>query len=364
MAGKKRKGMFALGMLLYAVIFLALTAAGLTVFWNFIDSYEQSRPKNTMDAYLSALTVEDMFAKASQTREAIDGYLQTPQESLDIIRDCLGEKITYARKSSASSQTHQTYVLRSGSRVLGEVVIAASVPDRFGFSIWDVREESFDFTYLLCQPRSITVPQDYVVYANGVPLDESYITDSGIEYTALEEFYDDYDMLPTMVTYSADGVLGALELRVEDSKGAVVEHWEETDPNICLNNCTQAEEAELEDYMNRFLQSYVLFTGSSNQASKANYVKLKKQFLIPDSPLAQRLYTALDGLAFAQSYGDKLDEVTVNRVSRIDDAHYFCDVTYLVSTYGKAGRVQTTNNLKVMLVSWEGSLRVEAMTQY
>lgn len=364
MAGKKRNGAFALGMILYAVIFLALTAAGLRVFWDFIDSYEKSRPKNTMDAYVSALTVEDMFSKAPQTRDAIDANLQTEEESLEIIRNNLGEKITYARKSSASTETSQTYVLRSGSRVLGEVVIAASEPDRYGFSVWTVEKESYDFAWLLCQQQSITVPRDYVVYANGKALDDRYITETGIEYTALEEFYDDYDILPGMVTYSADAVLGSLELTVADGHGNLLENWEETDPNTWLDNCTEDEKTELEAYMNRFLKSYVLFTGSSNQASKANFTKLKKQFLIPDSALAQRLYTALDGLAYAQSYGDKLDEVTVNRVSRIDDAHYFCDVTYLVSTYGKAGRVQTTNNLKLMLVWWEGTLRVEAMTQY
>lgn len=364
MAGKKRKGAFALGMILYAVVFLGLTAAGLRVFWNFIDSYERSRPKNTMDAYISSLTVEDMFAKAPQTAASVDGKLQTAEESLAVIRDSLGEKITYARKSSASTSTRQTYVLRSGSRVLGEVVIAASEPDKFGFSVWTVQEESYDFSYLLCQQQSITVPGDYVVYANGTALDEGYITRTGIEYTALEEFYDDYDILPYMVTYSADSVLGSLELTVADAHGTVLENWEETDPNTCLDNCDEAEARMLEDYMDSFLKAYVQFTGSSNQASKANYTKLKKQFLIPDSALAQRLYTALDGLAYAQSYGDKLDEVTVNRVSRIDDTHYFCDVTYLVSTYGKAGRVQTTNNLKLMLVQWEGTLRVEAMTQY
>ena len=58
MARRKRKGAFALGMVIYAVIFLAITAAGLYVFWDFIETYERSRIKNTIDQYVAELTLE------------------------------------------------------------------------------------------------------------------------------------------------------------------------------------------------------------------------------------------------------------------------------------------------------------------
>lgn len=360
---KKKKASFARGMVIYAVVFLAITAAGLAVFWDFIDAYERSRPKNTMDAYLSSLTAEDMCSASGEFMEQIDWNLQNAEAYSAVIENSLDAKVTYARKSSACTDTRQTYVLRCGSQVIGEVVISAAEPDLYGFTVWEVAEESFDFAHLMCQEKSVTVPQAYTVSVNGYPLDESYITESGIEYSALEEFYDDYT-LPAMVTYTADGILGELELVITDENGNQVDNWEDTDPNTFLDNCSEEETQMLAQYMENFLVSYVRFTGSSNQAASLNYAKLRNQFLIPDSPLANRLFTALDGLAFAQSYGDKLDEVVLHRVSRIDDTHYFCDVTYLVSTYGKAGKVQTSNNMKVMLVFWENDLRVEAMTRY
>lgn len=360
---RQKKNRFVRGMILYAVIFLALTAAALAVFWNFMDAYEQSRPKNTMDEYLRELTAEEMIANLGPWTDALDRNIQSGEETAAVIREHVTEKITYARKGSACTDTLQTYVLRCGSQVIGQVEIRAEEPDIYGFTRWNVDSRSYDFSYLMCSSASVTVPETYTVLANGKPLDDTYITRSGIRYDALEEFYDDYT-LPAMVEYTADSVIGTLELTVLDESGNALEDWPSQDPARVLDNTTEQEQQMLGEYLEGFLVSYVRFTGSSNQAASLNYAKLRSGYLIPDSELADRLATALDGLAFAQSYGDKLDEVVIHRLTRIDDSRYFCDVTYLVSTYGKAGKVQTSNNMKVMLTWWEGTLRVESMTRY
>ena len=351
-------------MVIYALVFLAVTAAGLAVFWDFIESYEISRPKNTMDEYLAQLTVENMAENCGEWVQQIDENLQSDEKFIRVIEESTNGKLSYARKSSVSSETSQTYVLRCGSQVIGEVVIQASDPDRYGFTVWSVAEECFDFSHLMCEAQSVTVPGFYHVTANGITLNEEYITEGGVGYSVLEEFYDDYPELPTMVTYTAGNVLGELALEVLDESGNVVSNWDDADPNTALENCTEEEKSMLCQYMQDFLVSYVRFTSGSNQASKLNYARLTRQFLIAGSELANRLATALDGLAYAQSYNDRLDEVIINRLSKVDAQHYFCDVTYLVSTYGKAGRVQTSNNLKVMLLITEEDLRVEAMTRY
>lgn len=362
MAGKKKHS-FTKGMLIYALVYLAVAAAGLAVFWNFIDAYERSRPKNTMDAYVAALTPADMCRKSMETDEQADLNLQSTEERNAVITASVTESVSYARKSSESTDNRQVYVLRCGRQEIGQVVISARDPDLYGFTEWEVSEDSFDFSHLMGEPLSVTVPQDFAVSVNGHVLDDSYITESGIGFSALEEFYDDYE-LPTMVTYTADSYLGQLEMTVTDENGQPVVITQDTDMNAFLDNCTGEETEQVEAFMGGFLKSYVTFTGSSNQAASANYQRLRKNYLVPDGELAQRLYTALDGLAFAQSYGDKLDDVAVHRVSRLDDTHYFCDATYYVSTYGKAGKVQTTNNMKVILVVTDSGLRVEAMTRY
>ena len=49
---------FVTGLLVYVVLFLIVLAVGLGIFWKFIASYEASRPKNTLKAYVSQLTVD------------------------------------------------------------------------------------------------------------------------------------------------------------------------------------------------------------------------------------------------------------------------------------------------------------------
>ena len=86
--------------------------------------------------------------------------------------------------------------------------------------------------------------------------------------------------------------------------------------------------------------------------------------LVPNGALFNRLRTAIDGLTFAQSGGDKLTQTTVNRYIPLEDGCYLCDVSYVVSTIGKKGAVDTTNNMKIIFVSTEDGLKVEAITSY
>ena len=353
---------FVKGMILYAVIFLLITAGGLAVFWNFIDAYEQSRPVNTVKAYVAQLTDADFCNGSGELLAQLDSNIQSEEEACQVILNSLEQDLSYAKKSGESSEARQTYVLRCGRQAVGQFVITAGEPDFFGFRVWEVTEESFDFSHLMAQAVTVTVPADYSVSINGRQLDSSYITDTEIPYGTLEDFYDDY-ALPSMVSYSADGFLGELALEVTDQDGNPVEITDETDLNMLLPGCTQEEAAELESFTGEFLKYYMIFTGSYNRNASLNYTNLK-QYLVPDSELAQRLYTAIDGLNYAQSYGDTLQEITINQVSCVGENLYFCDVTYIVETIGKKGAVDTTNNLKLMIVNTDSGLKVESMTRY
>lgn len=362
MAKKRGSRRFAVGMVIYALVFLALTAVGLKFFWDFIEAYEQSRPKNTVSAYVEGLTAEKMCASSQKWLSEIDHRIQSGDECVRIIRDSLAEEITYAKKAGECTDTRQVYVLRSGERVIGECVLCAGETDKYGFSRWEVTEEHFDFSYLEGEAVSVTVPREYTVRAGGCVLDDSYLTETGIPYSLLEEFYDDYE-LPTLVTYTADHFLGTISLEVTDPDGNPVAVGEDTDWNAFLDNCTDEEREELETLVTGFLTKYVKFSGSASRAVSRNFAELKA-YLVPDGALAQRLWTAADGLKWAQSNGDTIDSIEIHHYVRLDGERYLCDATYLVNTVGKKGTVQTTNNIKVMIVQTENGLRVEAMTSY
>ena len=364
---KKRKiisGKFLLGAALYAVIFLAIAGAGLGVFWKFIEAYELSRPKNTVNAYMDQLTTERMCAGADELYASVDQSILTGRDQFDqVIRDSITQEVTYAKKTSESTDQRQVYVLRCGKQVIGQFAIEAGKEDKFGFRQWKVVEESFDFSYLKGSPVSITVPSEYsVCTGDGITLDETYITEKDIPYTALEEYYDDY-ALPTMVTYTVDNFLGEMTLEAKDPSGNPVQITAETDLNSLLPKCTEEQAAKVEAFAREFIRIWVIFSGSANDNVTYNYHTVRKM-LSSDGVLAQRLYTALEGLTYAQSGGDSIQELTINRMVPLEDGFYVCDVTYIVQTYGRNGPVNTTNNMKLMIATEEGELKLKTMESY
>lgn len=359
---KSVKHPLVLGMVIYAVVFLAILTVGLSLFWNFIEAYEGSRPRNTIDAYVEQLTEAHICDQSAELLAQVDSNLQSEEACRELICEAVSGGVTYAKKSAESDDTRTVYALRSGSRVIGSVTMTTTEVDDYGFAHWEVTEESFDLSYLLGDAVSITVPSDYLVYANGVCLDGSYITESGIHYDALEAFYDDYS-LPTMVTYKTGTVLGTVTVEVTDPAGNAVVINENTDYNAFLSNCTEEEVQELERFSNVFLERYVAFTSSAHKSSEVNYAKLLN-YVVSGSDLHTRMRLALDGLSWAQSNGDKIVSITMNRFVNIGDGKYLCDATYEVDTSGREGVVRTTSNVKFIIVDNGYSLKAEMLISY
>lgn len=364
---KQRKkvfsGKFVAGIVIYALVFLALVGAGLGVFWKFIEAYELSRPKNTLTAHIEQLTVDQICAGADSLYHSVSNGFQDPKTFRQIIADSLTGELNYAKKSSESTEDRQVYVLRSGKTPIGKFAIVAGEEDTFGFRRWSVKDQSFDFSHLIGEPISITVPSEYTVITDQrVLLDENCITEENIHYTALEEFYGDYS-LPTLTTYTADGYFGEMTLQAMDPSGNVVEITPETDMNDLLPQCNASDAENVKAFAEEFVRLWVAFSGSTKGTSTYHYFNIKK-VLSSDDVLAQRLYTALDGLSYGQSNGATIDNIKINRTVPLDDGLYMCDLTYLVRTIGKQGAVDTSSNMKLILSTENGALKVKSMQRY
>ena len=353
---------FVTGMLVYALVFLVVLMAGLWLLWDYIDAYEQSRPLNTIKAYVNSVTAEDMCEGSADLLDNLDSHVQSREEACQVIRDSAVQSLSYARKSGESTEERQVYVLRCGRQVIGQLAISAGEPDWYGFRVWSVTETSFDFSHLLGESVSVTVPSDFTVSANGVALDETYITERDIPYSTLEAFYGEFP-LPSMVTYTAENFLGECTLAVTDRDGNAVEVGADMNWDPYLPSCTDEEIGAIDELMAEFLKRYVAFTGSSSGTAGGNYSRLCRN-LVPEGALAKRLYTAIEGLHFAQSLRDTIQETSVNQYANLGDGRYLCDTTYVVETVGKKGAVDVTYNLKVVILKTDVGLRVEAMTFY
>lgn len=351
-----------LGMFLYAVVFFIALGVGLRYFWDFIAAYEASRTENIIDGYVAQLTAEDIADACGGLIAQVDTNLQSEDECRKVILDSLEGTITYAKKSSESTDARMVYALRCGSKLVGEISLNAVEVDKFGFSRWEVGEAEFDLSFLLVDGATVTVPEDFGVLVNGKRLEEEYITVRDIHYEALEAFYGGYQ-LPTMVTYETGCTLGAVALETVNAAGDPVVIDASTDFSTFLDNCSQPDRDRLVRFADVFLERYVAFTGTDRKYSENNYVKLLP-YVVLGSDLHQRMSMALDGLGWAQSNGNKLISIEYHSFTAAGDGKYICDATYEVDTNGREGVVRTTNHVRFVIVQLPGELRVEMLTSY
>ena len=358
---KKKKSFFWLGMLLYAVIFLACAFFGLKFLWGFMEAYEASRPNNTVAAYMEQLTNEYVVKQNQNVIDQIDHNLQSEEECRDILLAELEGGIRYAKKSKECTDTRLVYVLKVGTRVIGEFAIEAGEPDKFGFSIWEVTDESFDMSYLIGQKQTVTAPDVCTVSVNGTVLDESYIIQDNIPYEGIKDYYKDYD-LPSQVTYEAGPLLGEFQMVVADPDGTEVTFDENTDWSKYYYNCTEEETENLDTFVKKFLECYVDFTGSNKNTRHTTYNALIKH-VVSDSDLAKRLKDAIAGLQFGQSKGDEIVDIATHLRIRLDDK-FLVDITYKVDTTGKEGVVRTTTNARLLIAETSKGMKVESIIIY
>ena len=359
---QKKKHGFLIGMGIYALVFLILTGVGLYFLWDFMDAYEVSRPENTMDAYMAQLDTDAVFAGSGELLAQVDQNVQDEQAFRACIGNTIDLGVSYARKTSECTEEKAVYVLRCGGKVIGRVELVPQGETRYGFTPWAVGSDSFDLSHLLGTSQSITVPHDYQVYADSTLLDESYITETGIHYEALEDFYGDYE-LPYMVTYTTAPILGQPTFSVVDPEGYDVIIDENVDLNEVLYNCTQEELEDLDTFTQDFIKKYARYL-SSTSASRGVRLSEVKTVLLKGSDLMKRVNNAYDGLAFGQTDGIKFQSIDINSAINIGSDRYICDVTYVVDIKGRDGTVTTVNNARVVYVRTDSGLKAEKLISY
>lgn len=358
----KRKNSFYWKLLIYAEVFILLLCFGLIWFWNYMEAYEASRPKNIVDSYMQALTADRLIEGSADLIGSVDPKVQDKAACAQVIRDSLSGGITYAKNVSQSTQSEAVYMLLSGGKTVGKIKLAATSTDKYGFTHWAVTDESFDLSHLLREPVSITVPHDYLVYVGDVLLGQDHITEANIPYAELEEFYGAY-ALPYQVTYCAGPFLGDAELTVTDPSGdpAVIEDG--MDMGQLLPQCDPTTQAALADFVDSYVEHYVAFTSGGNGTLYENCRKLT-EYMVPGGELSKRMYDAIAGLSWVTDRGAKVSGIDIHHSIDIGNRRYLCDLTYHVNTTNFSGAVQVSSSIKLIVVQTGDGLKAEAMVTY
>lgn len=361
---RKRKSrlLFPIALLTYALLFLAATAAGMHYLWDYLDAFERSRPQTTLDSYMAQLNKDYVADRCGQLMATIDPNVQSPEQCREVILASLDGRFTCAKKAKESDENTHVYALRCGKQVIGSVIMTRTGETLGSFTAWEIADEAFDLSHLVNDPISVTVPEDYTVYSLGNKLDSGYITESGIPYPILAEYYEEYD-LPAMVTYTAGPYLGEGALTVTDPAGNAVTMDPDMDMNVFANNCSQAEIDAVKAASEGFVQSYVDFTSCTGNDTMGNYGRLKTR-MVSGGELAKRMYEAIVGLYWVTDRHASITGLDIHNYVNLENDRYLCCLTYTVDTTDFAGATQATSSIKLVLLQTTDGLKVESMISY
>lgn len=359
---KKRSLIFPIVLLSYALLFLVATAFGMRYLWDFLDTYERSRPHITLDSYMENLSKDYVAERCGELINTIDHSVQTEQQCRDVILQALEGSFSCAKKTKESDENTHVYALRCGKQVIGTLTMTRTGQQLGNFTAWEVADEEFDLSYLRSDPISITVPAEFSVYSLGNQLGSSYITQKDIPYPILAELYDDYT-LPTMVTYTAGPFLGSGKLEVRDTEGNTVSIDPETDMNRFANNCSESETAAAKTAAESFILRYVDFTSCTNNDTMGNYNRLKEH-MVPGGALAKRMYEAIVGLYWVTDRHATVTDLAFHNYVNLGDGRYLCCLTYTVDTTDFAGSIQAVSSVMLFLKQTDSGLKAESMISY
>ncbi len=329
---------FALGMVVYALVFVLLVAGFLRVEWDYISRQDRelTQPSHTIERYIGSFDSAHIRALSADFVSSLDPSLKSEEDSRADIEKLFSGQLRYVKIGRESTEERQVYAIISDERTLGTVALESGEKLN-GITQWNVTDEKFDFSDLI-ESRELLAPAEWRVSCGGSVLDERYITETGIRYPSMTEAYDYGFSLPTLVRYRLGNYIGELEITAADADGNEAQLKDDPAEYRLSDRCTEDVRTRMEDYTRRFLPLYIAFMSNTNHNAYDNYARVKP-YLLPGSDLESRFYNAIVGQTWSHSKGDYLHDVVVNGVFEIGESKYLIDVDYQVDTTGNAGTV-------------------------
>lgn len=356
---------------IYIVLLIAASGFGLSLVWQYAQEYENSRAQNVVEEYVANLSDNLWDDSIAETISNMPHEMQTDEECAEFVKEMLSSGITYRRSTSSEGGTVVNYELLCNGNVFGVISLAEdeSYADkvRFGMLPWKVVSEEFDFNALYTS-FTVTVPSSYEVYINNIKLGPEYIVEEGIQYDVLKDYYDQFEGLPTKVTYEFDNIIGTVDTKILDDNGDVFVIDETQDDSQFIKDCSQEELNKLSDFMASFLDRYFRFITGVSDATYS-YEQLAA-YMELGSELDELCKSAMstDSFSYAHTTSVRVDSTTLNGAVMLGDGYYLVDVTTSTTvTYpGKSetGEVNDVQSMKIIVKETAEEIRAVSLEKY
>lgn len=371
------KAIYTILLLAFAFVLICVAFIALSDWRNYLVMYERSQPEPVVEAYMDEL--RDTKWK-QQVEYAVAGMVhpfQTDEECRDIINQMLGEKLQYSQAPSTSEDKILYNIYCNGNPVgqfqlerdisqvnrihLG-LVKYLSESDTFWFirnerelCPWRVTGDAFDISgFTFTSSLSVTVPETYRVFLNGIQVGQEYIVERGIPYDILSIYYDEYPNLPTKVRYEVNNIFGTLTPEITDQYGNPVTIDPDGDDSQFMEPCSDEEVSEMSSFAWSFVEPYARFTGT--KSIWGNYGVLK-QYVKDGSELHKRMDLFIEGGAdYMNFYAVNVENVYVQSVYSLGGGFYVINVTYDTTNYAEYKTVQESSNKRIIVCKDEAGI--------
>lgn len=356
---KKKRFSFRMGLALYILVFMVLSAVALTIFYNYIAAFEASRPTQALEAYKTRL-MENGTDAVDAALSVLDPNIRAPEENRQWAAALL-EEASFPRISSLSSPDKVVYGVRARDEQVGTVTLTATGKGSYGFTAWELAEESYDFS-AFTHRSEVTIPAGYGFYINGVLQGSDCVTDDAIPYESLADFYDRYENLPYLVHYESGLYVDDVETSIRDDAGNILTP-DQLNEAYYLNNCPEHIRQLADEFIPVFLGLYVDFSSNLYNSYYYNFMQLRP-LVLTDSQLHRRMEQAIGSFGYTTTNAVRILSIETHMITRLSEDRYLADLSYETEITGMGDPVVTTDNIRLVLYEHKDYLMAEALYNY
>jgi len=200
---KKHDSFWLIYTIVVAVLLIGI-AAGLVLFYDFIDAFEASQPQSPADAaknYALKLTEADVTEMLNVEADKLTwGSDESRSRAVQDYVDSFKEGSLFCRRNGGTDDS-PVYSVLAAKREICRIELKKAPIGRYGFDAWTVTDRYVSFEGFT--NYTVTVPNGTVLTVNGKVLDDSYVTERGAPYST-SPIEAGAAELPVGVTYETD----------------------------------------------------------------------------------------------------------------------------------------------------------------
>lgn len=345
---KKRINKFARFLICYSAVLAAAMVVCWIVLYGFIKDYEEGRPSSQMDkiiSYFTADNVENLLNESSvkvnefETNEQIAGYLEGKLGN---------ETVTYRKKSREYSESTPVYVVYAGDTPIAKVSLVQNGKNSHNFTKWKMGSVSFDDYSDKSNNNTITIsaPSDSKVMVNGIEVGDSYIKESGQEFSPCKHV-GDYVEKPLRTVYEISGLVAQPQVEAELS-GVNLEIVNENNTYTAEYPSDDDMLAEMQDDITSIARNYgkYIINRGSLSSLTSRMVGYANEY-ISDIP-------AVWAFLYGKTYTYEFNNENISNFRKYSDDCFSCDVYYDLYVDWKDGNKTYNTSVTYTFVKTDG----------